>query len=531
MILLPLSSLRTVFLSLFTCWASAQPSPTNQLVVQQPERVQDVALLDGEFAGWNFGGSPLLEVGYQIGIYAEHRAASLIRVDMTGVTASYITGARLRVYKPLSFTQLRDIQVELHAVSAQFSGWREGNGFAETVAEGATWSGPSVDVTWHSGHAFHPLPPANTQLLGVQPAQADRGHWIEFQLPPPLVESWIRRPETNAGLLLTLHTPGGITPGWGDHAYLYASEHYSENRPALVLEGAGIRLVEPESLSGNPVYRLPDNLAETRRWLRSRARLAVFAREAGLDPAQSRVLHFYDSTVREEYILGRYQRPMGEHIRALEQALEREDAAAVKAALQSVREGLLVWEYLREVLWYTSGPLAEDIPLSALANIYANSMWGRLESRNVAAARQRAEARNEDPDQAVAGWTPLEGEALEDRKRLVVERVARHVEPNTAQLASLTAELNKLIDLEYEELRLFRHHLDETRRLLAEEDISHARLWHSFRLMFHHHETYLYYQSIFNAPRWALLNREAPLLPWARWVAHVGQRYLPRDER
>src|SRR5688500_10580614 len=70
------------------------------VTISGPAAVDDAALLDGEFAGWNFGGSPLLEAGLMGGIYAEHRGASMIRFARRSLNGAKVTAATLRLYKP-----------------------------------------------------------------------------------------------------------------------------------------------------------------------------------------------------------------------------------------------------------------------------------------------------------------------------------------------------------------------------------------------------------------------------------------------
>jgi hypothetical protein len=68
--------------------ASARAQSQGQtLTIDARARVEDAALLDGEFAHWNYGASPFIEAGFTVGIYAEHNAVSLIRFNLEGVRA------------------------------------------------------------------------------------------------------------------------------------------------------------------------------------------------------------------------------------------------------------------------------------------------------------------------------------------------------------------------------------------------------------------------------------------------------------
>ena len=82
--------------------------------VSGPQRVEDAALLNGEFANWNFGGGPLLEAGFMGGIYVEHRATSAVRFDVSGVACDKVTSAKLRLYKPKDFVQVAPVEVVVY---------------------------------------------------------------------------------------------------------------------------------------------------------------------------------------------------------------------------------------------------------------------------------------------------------------------------------------------------------------------------------------------------------------------------------
>jgi hypothetical protein len=115
-LVLPLFRRVVMCCALAMCGANAVVSAQQTSLAIGGARVEDVALWDGEFSRWNFGGSPLLEVGRTMGIYAEHNSVSLLRFNLQGVQADSITGARLLVYKPRSFTQLQPVSIEVSEV-------------------------------------------------------------------------------------------------------------------------------------------------------------------------------------------------------------------------------------------------------------------------------------------------------------------------------------------------------------------------------------------------------------------------------
>src|SRR5690606_13138509 len=95
--------------------------------IDTPELIEDAALLDGEYASWNFGSSHLLEVGYMVGIYVEHNANSLIRFDVSSIPYQNIKSAKIRLYKPKCFVQQYPVEVSMYAVSSEYAQWVEGN--------------------------------------------------------------------------------------------------------------------------------------------------------------------------------------------------------------------------------------------------------------------------------------------------------------------------------------------------------------------------------------------------------------------
>ena len=39
-----------------------------------------------------------------------------------------------------------------------------------------------------------------------------------------------------------------------------------------------------------------------------------------------------------------------------------------------------------------------------------------------------------------------------------------------------------------------------------------------------HHEVFLYYQSIYNTPRWFYFMDNAPIIPYAKWIVNTRRR-------
>lgn len=490
--------------------------------------VEDVALWDGEFSRWNFGGSPLLEVGRTMGIYAEHNAVSLLRFNLQGVQAGSITGARLLVYKPRSFTQLQPVSILVSEVSYRSRAWTQGPAFGEVAKVGATWDAINGTQPWPGAPGASLVGmDQHIPALDTQTARDDEGHWIAFNLPPALVARWIAQPESNAGVRLALAP--GREARWGDHVHFHSCEHFSGKGPRLELTGTGLSKSDQAITAGNPAMRLPAKDAAFRRWARSRSRMAGFTRDLALGEDETLLFYFFDTAVREKHVYTRYRGPITRVLSRLDQAIKAGDETATRALLDELREKLLVWEVIREALWYTAGPLADHLTSDQLAKLYTQSMWGKMEIKMNTKIRERATERGEDPESARGAWDPVSAEALPERQQNVLQRVIDNTRPTAQQVAELTPGLNEFVRLENTHLTIFVRHLRETRQHADGNAVPHV--WDSFRLMNHHHEAFLYYQSVFNTPRWHYLGEKTPLFGWARWTAQIGARYALSEKQ
>jgi hypothetical protein len=75
----------------------------------------------------------------------------------------------------------------------------------------------------------------------------------------------------------------------------------------------------------------------------------------------------------------------------------------------------------------------------------------------------------------------------------------------------------------------FRHDFDECRRLLDATDTSDAAMFNVVRSMHLNHELFLYYQSIYDTPRWSLLVKHAPPAPLAEWIVEARRGHYERQ--
>ncbi|HRT10502.1 MAG TPA: DNRLRE domain-containing protein, partial [Candidatus Paceibacterota bacterium] len=519
-------SLLSLFAATLVLFGPARAWP-DRFVVSKPGDVEDVALLDGEFGGWNFGGSPLLEAGFMGGIYAEHRAVSLLRFDLAGIPCAKVTAATLRLYKPRCFVQSGPVVVRVHEIARANGGWSEGTAFCAEDPGGASWVRARIGRPWAGGPGCRA---GGTELgaglLDSRTAPADSGEWLEFALPAEVVQRWLDRPDQNAGVCVRAEAPG---PEWGQHVYFHSSEHYSGKGPQLVIEGtAGIpRRGAAETGRVKTPWVLPPAGPAFEQWLQAGGRLARMTRACRMNPEQARQFYFFDTQVREELVLGRYQRPLARIFTAMRESIARKDEAAVRLKLQEARAALLAWEYIRETSWYTAGPLADLLSPWQLGTLFGKSIFGRLEEYYDEAAQGRQRESGGGPAAAAGTWRALSGERLEAKVERTLRGAAQKLGLSPAQLEAIGGMLAGYEREENRRVAAFREHLD-TARTLSDQGCDDSNMMSAVRGMHLHHERYLYYQSIYSTPRWSLFGECAPVIPWGQWVAEVGKRYYPK---
>ncbi len=498
-----------------------------EFVVSTPGDVHDAALLDGDFAAWNFGGSPLLEAGFMGGIYAQHHAVTLLRFDLSGVPLKEITSARIRLYKPRSFIQTAPVTLSMYEVAVPNAGWLEGGASGADDPGGASWTRPKVNQKW-AGAPGCSRPDSDfvAKPLATQTALLDQGEWLEFQIPPKLAQRWLDNPSENAGVYVTA---GVSSAEWGQHVYFYSSEHYSGKGPQLVLTGeAGPahRPAEDVARAKTPMI-LPPMGPAFDSWLKEDGRIAHMTLDCRMTREQARVFYYFDTQVRDELILPHYQRPLGQIFTRMSEQLAQDDAAGVRTRLEQARKALLAWEYIRETTWYTAGANADFLSPWQLGQLFGHCIFGRKEEHDDESGREKLRDAGRDANSWEGTWQPLAGKKLED----AVEKTLQ----TTAQRLSLTPEQKQeiagpLVAARREENRYltgFRQSLDKSRDL-ARQNIDDAKMLAAVRAVHLNHERYLYYQSIYDEPRWNLFMEKAPVLSFGKWVAEVGKRYYPK---
>jgi hypothetical protein len=180
-----------------------------------------------------------------------------------------------------------------------------------------------------------------------------------------------------------------------------------------------------------------------------------------------------------------------------------------------VRELLLVWEYIRETSWYTSGPLADVLTPRQLAILFGRSIFGRME-----------EAANEKKNPI---WQVIPPEKLDAHVRRTLEQTREKLRMTPQQFAAIEQGIAEAERLENGYVGKFRRDFDECRRLLDANDRDDAKLFRVVRDLHLNHELFLYYQSLFDTPRWSLLVKDAPPAALAEWVVDSRRSHYERQ--
>jgi len=307
---------------------------------------------------------------------------------------------------------------------------------------------------------------------------------------------------------------------WGDHVYFHATEHFDGKGPQLVIEPVKI---SPASYSLPPLprkesfYQLPPADARFTAWSKSRRRLAGFARHAEMSPQQARLFYFFDTHIRHELILKRYQLPVLDAFNRIEQALADDDAAAAQRELDEIRRRMLVWEYIRETSWYTSGPLADVLSPRQLGILFGRSIFGRMEERAG------------EEDRSI--WQVVPPDKFDAHVERTLRDMRNRLKLSPQQVETLRPYIAEYERLENDYLAKFRENLLRVQAMIEQDEVDDAAMLEEVRQLHLNHEAFLYYQSIYNTPRWELWTDHLDPRPLARWIVEVRRRHYESASR
>lgn len=193
----------------------------------------------------------------------------------------------------------------------------------------------------------------------------------------------------------------------------------------------------------------------------------------------------------------------------------KDNDAELRAHLKRVRELLLVWEYIRETSWYTSGPLADVLTPRQLGILFGRSIFGRMEEAG------------KEKNKPI--WQPVPPDQIDAHVEQALRQTRERLKMTPEQFAVMEAGIVDAERLENDYLGKFRRDFDECRRLLDAGDVDEDKLFRVVRDMHLNHELFLYYQSIFDTPRWSVFMQHAPPGPLAEWIINTRRGHYERQ--
>ncbi len=489
----------------------ARLSPAKTFVVSAPSAVQDVTLRDREFGQWNFGGGHLLEVGFMPGLYELHHGVSLIRFNLSQLPCKKVSSAKLRLYKPKCYIQMIPVKVSAYAVSNANFEWTEGSSLCAEEYSASTWKCRGSGQPWAGSEGCskarvdYTLPALDTQI-----APSDCGRWLEFTIPPSLIQSWLDDPDNNAGL----HIKASDDAQLGEHAFFYSSEHHSGKGPQLVIDGtAGAPASPVNKRPFNPRYVFPPADDAFERWLNEADnRYTGWAKnpQMNMSRRQALMIYYFDVTVRGELLCPRVRIPLTQNMLELDDLIAQADASAVREKLKDVGKYLLIWEYIRETHWYDSGPLADVLSPLQIGILWAKPGYGIFAKMND------------------GRWDPLTPEQLEENILKTIAQMTSTLNLTAEQLQFIEPMIRRNETREHYYINKLRQSLDEIYPLIAAGNDG-PEMFDCVKRLHYNHELFLYYQSTFSIPRWTVYMDHADPIALARAYQRVRrEEYNPQ---
>lgn len=501
---------------------SSQNASTNSLVITGPERVEDTMLRNGKFWGeWNYGSAPYLQVGVQPStVYDIYRSVTLIRFDLAGLPSGRVESARLRLYVPRNQTQIKSVPLHVHAVSAANAGWREGTTQAQVEFESSSWNHRARGQTWagepgcsKSGVDYGSTP------LDSQIADGLEGRWLEFQLPPLLVESWMTEPDGNAGLLI--RTDDDAEPGQGTH--ICSSQHWSGNGPQLVIKGsfgpAKALASVHERRQFNPRYQLPPVGPLYQRWLNESDahtdRYVLWARDKSINLAGDQRLfpYLWDISVKADILIPKATLPLSKITEEIPSVVARGDRPRARQIMDDCMKYLMVYDYGRDQIWYDSGPAADILSPLQVAKFFArDNESGKTGSRGIYS--QYDDGR----------WDESSDQKARAELDAQLEEIKKQLHPTPAEFAKIEPVIASEMALERMHRTELKKCLGRVQKLIEQRNDG-AEMLQALRGMFFHHRMFLIHQSLFSMPKYSVLLENGDAIGYAEWFykKRVGQ--------
>ncbi|MDB4923069.1 DNRLRE domain-containing protein [Mucilaginibacter sp.] len=493
-----------------------------KIVISAVKDVEDVTLRQSKetfgaytyWSQWNFGKSQILDIGYATSVWNEYYGVTLIRFNLSGIASGAIKSAKFRIYKPKCITQItKKIPIYLHEIEPANADWRAGEMESMPQKNASSWKLKINDKAW-AGAEGCAKPGIDFAEKPIATAIADReeGEWLEFEIPAKLVQRWIDRPQTNAGLLLK--TADNVR--FGEHVQFTSSEHYLGKGPQLVVDGREL-IAKPNSIaiSNNKRYQLP-SLSDPGylKWLNDETfRYADWSRDTKnlkLSEQNKIFPYLWDVMIDGEFILPYSYVTLTNNMTLLDKYVAAKDTAACKRVMMKNQNAWHVWEYVKEQNWYEAGNVVDQIlTTKQMAFLFAN----RIKKENGSySGIWSVYDKN-------GNWDKKTPEALTANIKAQTEKFVAMSGITPAGLKKVAPRLRDYIISENQAMDSVKTALDEVYRLLDTGKDSPA-LFDAMCRMGVYHDRMLFFQSIFGLPRLKLRYEAGgdPVAIAASWV-------------
>ncbi len=485
------------------------PAAVQKFTIAGNEDVADVALRGNDFGGWNYGRGILLEAGYFIGLYDTHPGASLLRFNASGLEVDQVKSAIIRLYKPRSMSQQGPVEVSVFQVSKANGDWVEGGSASQREPGAVSWRLKAKNQPW-AGAEGCSLAGIDYELPALSPTQSvfpETSGWIEFPLPPQLVQSWIENPKTNYGLYIRAQEDADLT----DEAYFFSSEHPSGKGPQLVIEAISgpARGAKQKWAWNPPKFMPPVDSPEYAKWKeigRGRYKDWATGPEMHLTDEQGLWPYHWDTHIRVNTLAECFI-PLAKSLVRLKACIAEDNQEAFTDEFEFVRRHLLKYEDVKGMRIHQSGPVAEELTSIQLGTMLGKEKFGVHAKEGISKYPQRSS-----------------------------EEILRLIDRELGKLRSEWKVSDEQWDTMEEYIRLFEgnrwhegnmtgKYMREVQTMLETGEQS-EHLYVSARKLFYHHKLYVYWLSDFNTPKWNLWMNIVKVDP-----RHVAQEFLDaRDD-
>ena len=501
-----------------------------RFVLSKPGEVEDCILRQSEltwheenyWTGWNFGASQTLDAGFAIAMWNQWRGNVLIRFDVRGIDCSRVGKAVFRIYKPMNVTQTSgEVPLALYQVAEANSDWKEGRSESLPEFEGASWEYKGSGKPWAGGKNGCSVAGVDyvAKPIGHALAGKYKGEWLEFELPPSLVQSWIDHPSKNAGLLIKVDEKEEIL---GDHVLFYSTEHASGKGPQLVIEGTAgaAKYAADKNKPFNPRYVMPVEGKAFNHWLQDRSfRYVQWTTDSvvNLQGAQRIYPYYWDVVVEGEYVLPYAYYPLSQSISGIDALIEAKDVPGLTRFQLNRLRYLHLWEYVREQRWYDCGDVIEVLSPYQAALIWLGSKQDNRMSFDGVLNKIHPK-----------GEKDLTEEEIRERCRKEVEECRKNLTLSKAQDDSVAAFITEMEHRRCVYYNKCNDAAQEVHRLLAARNNGREMI-DALGAFMNYHDVYLYYDSYWQMKRWSFLMDHTEMVSFnIFWKKQKFNEYSPK---